>query len=153
MKCELCAFIVGHAVDCPAGIFDKLTAPTFGGAKIVVDSTPSGAPDWIRERLMNTPKVGDIATDARGYREQWDGKHWRKLDTLASPVLVTPRCHNREPFEGTWFENRCATWDGVGIGPNGERYPVAHNFNCVGCRWLPEEHKNEAAEIAANASR
>lgn len=102
---------------------------------------------------MSPLKVGATATDARGYRQMWDGQHWRKMDTLGSPVLVTPLCHNRQPFEGTWFEDRCATWDGVGIGPNGERYPVAHNFSCVGCRWLPEEHKNEAAEIAAASTR
>lgn len=37
-----------------------------------------------------------------------------------------------------WFVDRCATWDGTGIGPNNERYPEAHGWNCAGCRWLPE---------------
>lgn len=37
-----------------------------------------------------------------------------------------------------WYVDRCATWDGRGIGPNGEPYPVAHGWNCTGCRWLPE---------------
>lgn len=47
-----------------------------------------------------------------------------------------------------WFVDRCATWDGVGIGKNGERYPVAHGFNCLGCRWLPKEYENEARHLA-----
>lgn len=47
----------------------------------------------------------------------------------AKPVL---RWHPR------WFEDRCVTWLGTGIGPNGEPYPVAHGWNCTGCRWLPE---------------
>ena len=76
---------------------------------------------------------------------------------------MTPRCYNRSPVDAgrteyginrqtgevtsvylsnDWFVDRCATWDGVGIGPNNERYPVAHGFNCTGCRWLPEEYKN-----------
>lgn len=98
-------------------------------------------------------KDGDIHTTMEGDRFVYRDGRWHKMDTLGSPVPVRPRCYNRRPFEGTWFEDRCATWDGVGIGPNGERYPVAHNFNCVGCRWLPEEHKNEAAEIAAASTR
>jgi hypothetical protein len=71
---------------------------------------------------------------------------------------VIPRCYNRPPYaegrwHGTgrfvsgkpvlrwhprWFVDRCATHDGVGIGPNGENYPAAHNWNCTGCRWHPE---------------
>lgn len=74
--------------------------------------------------------------------------------------MTRPACFNRPPFAGTserygldsqtgevirvtlprWFEDRCATWDGVGIGPNGERYPQAHGWDCSGCRWLPEEY-------------
>jgi len=70
----------------------------------------------------------------------------------------TPPCHNRPAFaEGRWhasgvdprtgkprfrwhprwFEQRCATHDGVGIGPNGENYPAAHGWDCTGCRWRP----------------
>lgn len=73
---------------------------------------------------------------------------------------MTPPCHNRpayvrgyyrhglnpnngEPIRvwvsSEWFKDRCAVWDGVGIGPNGERYPQAHGWDCSGCRWLPEE--------------
>ena len=48
------------------------------------------------------------------------------------PVKPVLRWHPR------WFADRCATWDGRGIGPNGEPYPVAHGWDCCGCRWLPE---------------
>lgn len=44
-----------------------------------------------------------------------------------------------------WFNDRCATWDGVGIGqptveyPSGTPYPVAHGWDgwCKSCRWYP----------------
>lgn len=35
------------------------------------------------------------------------------------------------------FVDRCATWDGIGIGPNMERYPEAHGWVCAGCVWRP----------------
>lgn len=35
------------------------------------------------------------------------------------------------------FEDRCASYDGRGIGPNGESYAVANGYDCTGCRWLP----------------
>lgn len=75
---------------------------------------------------------------------------------------MTPACHNRMPvapgrmehgydratgqavavwLSNAWFTDRCATWDGVGIGPNGERYPQAHGWDCAGGRWLPEAFK------------
>jgi hypothetical protein len=76
---------------------------------------------------------------------------------------MKPNCHNRAPrprfmtvncgiVDGMQttggvhvaFADRCATWDGRGIGPNGEPYPVAHKFDCRGCRWLPEEHRATA---------
>lgn len=38
-----------------------------------------------------------------------------------------------------WYVDRCATWDGRGIGRNGEPYPAAHGWRCDGCRWLPAE--------------
>ena len=82
-------------------------------------------------------------------------------------AAVKPRCHNRGPARDgnwyrnghcprtlkvklrwypRWFEDRCATWDGVGIGqpteryPSGTPYPVAHGWAewCKTCRWLPE---------------
>ena len=81
---------------------------------------------------------------------------------------MTPRCYNRQPFAAgrtehgisrdtgarvetyltnDWFVDRCATWDGVGIGqptaeyPNGTPYPMAHGWvdACRSCRWLPKE--------------
>lgn len=61
---------------------------------------------------------------------------------------MTPPCYNRPPRAAHYFTesgqvipsvfvDRCATWDGRGIGPNGEPYPVAHGWNCAGCKWLP----------------
>lgn len=77
---------------------------------------------------------------------------------------IRPRCYNRgTAADGWWFRNgycprtlkprlrwyprwyedRCATWDGVGIGqpteeyPSGTPYPIAHGWDCTGCRWLP----------------
>lgn len=74
---------------------------------------------------------------------------------------MRPNCHNRPPFaEGRWhltgsrrngkpvarwyprwFVDRCATWDGTGIGrtPETTHYPQAHGWDCSGCRWLPKE--------------
>ena len=40
-----------------------------------------------------------------------------------------------------WFEDRCATHDGRGIGPAGENYPDAHGWDCAGCRWEPMERQ------------
>jgi hypothetical protein len=72
---------------------------------------------------------------------------------------VRPRCYDRPPVDGRWFQagsrggkivlrwrprwfvDRCATHDGRGIGPNNENYPTAHNWNCAGCRWNPTENK------------
>lgn len=48
----------------------------------------------------------------------------------------------------TAFEDRCATWDGRGIGPNGEPYPQAHGWDCSGCRWLPQEQRAQQQEAA-----
>jgi hypothetical protein len=73
-----------------------------------------------------------------------------------------PKCWNRPPREwgrvrvwwdadgnlrevglpNGWFVDGCATWAGRGIGPNGEPYPVAHGWDCEGCRWLPTESGN-----------
>lgn len=42
-----------------------------------------------------------------------------------------------------WYEDRCATWLGTGIGqptveyPTGMPYPLAHGWDCSGCRWKP----------------
>lgn len=71
---------------------------------------------------------------------------------------MTPACYNRPPLsKGHWrhgfdsdgrtlavfvrnkFEDRCATWDGLGIGktPETARYPQAHGWDCRGCRLMP----------------
>lgn len=71
---------------------------------------------------------------------------------------MKPPCYNRPPFdEGRWhdtgrrtddgkpiyrwhwrwFADRCATWDGVQIGQDGERYPDANGWDCTGCRLDP----------------
>ncbi|HKY46185.1 MAG TPA: hypothetical protein VJM50_24045 [Pyrinomonadaceae bacterium] len=76
--------------------------------------------------------------------------------------MTRPPCHDRPPrADGMWVRNglrrsdlkpivrwvpawstdRCATWDGEGIGPKGEPYPVAHGWDCAGCRWDPREPK------------
>ena len=78
-----------------------------------------------------------------------------------------PPCHNRGPASDgrwyrnghcprtlkvklrwypRWFEDPCATWDGVGIGqptpeyPSGTPYPIAMGWIewCKTCRWMPE---------------
>lgn len=70
---------------------------------------------------------------------------------------MRPHCYDRPPRAATYLANdgvsedgrqlrreipvvfvdRCATWDGVGIGRQGEAYPAAHGWDCRGCRWLP----------------
>ena len=80
---------------------------------------------------------------------------------LSPTELVRPPCYNRPPQPKTYLANdglsddgrqlrreipvvfvdRCATWDGRGIGQNGEPYPVAHGWDCAGCSWLPEKHR------------
>jgi hypothetical protein len=88
--------------------------------------------------------------------------------------MIRPPCHTRAPrpramevnagrsedgrqltmFVPVPFEDRCATWDGEGIGPNGERYPISKGSNCTGCPWLPEWAKAEmAALVEANGYR
>ena len=84
---------------------------------------------------------------------------------MIGALPVRPRCYNRPPADpvrirhgisestgepvvveirGDWFTDRCATWDGVGIGqptaeyPAGTPYPLAHGWDCRGCRWLPD---------------
>lgn len=84
---------------------------------------------------------------------------------MGEPAESRPRCYNRGAaadgwwfrngycprtlkvklrWYPRWFEDRCATWDGVGIGqpteayPHGTPYPLAHGWKCEGCRWRPE---------------
>lgn len=86
---------------------------------------------------------------------------------VAAPARsVRPACHGRpdfrasraihgiDPAAGTasvtvvrddWSTPGCVTWRGVGIGqptadfPTGTPYPLAHGFDCRGCRHLPAE--------------
>src|SRR5690606_17598930 len=50
-----------------------------------------------------------------------------------------------------WFQDRCATWEGEGIGqpapgyPNGTPYPMANGFDCAGCRLEPDRARRERA--------
>lgn len=53
-------------------------------------------------------------------------------------VGLSPQGHQRRAFIPIVFVDRCATWDGRGVGPNGEPYPLAHGWDCAGCKWLPE---------------
>ena len=56
--------------------------------------------------------------------------------TTGKPIAVTVR--------DDWSSPECATWKGVGVGqptaeyPTGVPYPIAKNWSCAGCRWLPE---------------
>lgn len=80
-----------------------------------------------------------------------------------------PRCFNRDPLPTqtrrfgldsqtgevieavllAWSEDRCVTWDGVGIGQptpeyqSGTPYPIAHGWAkwCRQCKWMPEDKK------------
>ncbi len=81
---------------------------------------------------------------------------------------MKPPCYNRPPFaEGRWhytgewrrgkpvmrwhprwFADRCATHDGVGIGPNNEGYPAAHGWDCSGCRLDPRSLTSNLAMFA-----
>ncbi|HEY1035561.1 MAG TPA: hypothetical protein VGE09_11330 [Pseudoxanthomonas sp.] len=86
---------------------------------------------------------------------------------------MRPPCYNRQPRAAgrwhqvgrrpdgrpvlrwfpRWYVDRCATWDGVGIGKDGQRYPVAHKFDCRGCSWLPDEHRSMAGLIGVTELR
>ena len=88
-----------------------------------------------------------------------------------------PRCFNRPPREpgrtlhgidrstgepviahlsNAWTEDKCATWQGVGIGqptddyPTGTPYPIAHGWApwCQQCRWMPANVRSEGAGSA-----
>lgn len=77
-----------------------------------------------------------------------------------------PRCFNRDPLptetrrfgldsqtgrvievvlSNEWFEDRCNSWRGTGIGPTPEttHYPQAHGWEswCRQCKWMPEDMK------------
>lgn len=83
--------------------------------------------------------------------------------------MTLPACWNRPPYArrrirtaassesvvltNDWFTDRCATWDGTGIGPAGEPYPVAHGFahHCRTCCWLPAAALDAAAAAAQHS--
>lgn len=80
---------------------------------------PAAAGTWYR--TGRTVRTGSRAHP--GAPVVWDGPE--------KPVLRWfPR----------WFVDRCATWDGTGIGatPDTARYPQAHGWDCTGCRWRPD---------------
>lgn len=89
-------------------------------------------------------------------------------------LTTPPRCFNRPPrdagrtlygisrdtgelssvyLSNDWSEDRCATWDGVGIGqptdeyPTGTPYPIANGWApwCKQCRWMPASASSEGA--------
>ena len=47
----------------------------------------------------------------------------------------------------TWFEDRCATHDGRGIGQDGENYAEANGWLpwCARCRWNPARDTEPAS--------
>lgn len=71
----------------------------------------------------------------------WKRMQWDICSPDASGVLTWKPVYR---YRWPWFATRCATWQGVGIGqptdayPTGTPYPIAHGFDCTGCRWLPE---------------
>ena len=73
---------------------------------------------------------------------------WRPMPYRAFRVMATPNGDAvQKPvmrYRWPWFTDRCATWDGVGIGQptpeyqTGTPYPIAHGWDCSGCRRKPE---------------
>ena len=88
------------------------------------------------------------------------------VNLLLDNDAPAPRCYNRPPaadgrwvqngycpstlkvrlrWSPRWYEDRCATWLGTGIGqptpeyPSGTPYPIAHGWVawCRSCRWRP----------------
>lgn len=84
-------------------------------------------PCYNREPFTD-PNAGWINTGRK--RKGWLGGVWRG----SRPVYR---------YRWPWFTDRCATHDGVGIGqptaeyPSGTPYPMAHGWNCEGCKWKP----------------
>lgn len=95
------------------------------------------------------------------------------METRQAEGGARPPCYNRAPApEGRWygvgrrpsgklilrwfrspFADRCATWDGDGIGKYGEPYPLAHGFagHCLTCRWRPTQRVAEALVALSGA--
>ena len=80
------------------------------------------------------PNAGWRPTERFAFRAHWQSAG----DAVQKPIYR---------YRWPWFEPRCATWDGVGIGqptpeyPTGTPYPMAHGWvdACRSCRWLPKE--------------
>ena len=49
----------------------------------------------------------------------------------------------RVEIRNDWAKPGCATWEGTGIGPNGERYPEAMGWRpwCLECRHMRDEYR------------
>ena len=71
------------------------------------------------------PNAGWVNTGNRQFSATYSGEGIARM----KPVY-----RYRHP----WFTDKCATWQGRSIGPDGARYPEAHGWDCRGCRWLPE---------------
>jgi len=104
-------------------------------------------PAWIRWKLDDESWA------------QWRDENPEAVAAMRADPRVVPPCHNRpaavDPRAGwfetgrtadgrpvlryrhPWFEFRCTVWEGSGIGPNGESYPIAHHYECRGCPDLP----------------
>ena len=75
-------------------------------------------------------------------RAGWKLMPYRAFRAMAMPggdAVQKPVMRYRWP----WFVDRCATWDGTGIGQptpeyqTGTPYPIANGWDCSGCRLLP----------------
>lgn len=93
---------------------------------------PVGAP--VRPRCWNRGAFADPRAGWHPTGKMAVGSH-RRFGAAPKYVLR---------YRWPWFENKCATWEGLGIGqpteqyPTGTPYPIAHNFDCEGCRWKPQ---------------
>lgn len=97
----------------------------------------------MKLRCHNRPAYAPGRWHATGRKVQNGTREHQGAPVVWGPVKPVLRFYPR------WFEDRCATWSGVGIGrptekyPNGVPYPMAHGYDCRGCRWLPDEHKED----------
>ena len=87
----------------------------------------------IRPRCYNR---GPFVDPRAGWYET-DRIHLKR--TSRTTVVARPVYRYRWP----WFDDHCATWKGTGIGqptpeyPTGTPYPIAHGWDCTGCRLKP----------------
>lgn len=86
-----------------------------------------------------------LADDMHGTRP----KCWNRAPAAAGRWVRNGYCPTtlrvRLRWSPRWFDDVCRTWDGVGIGaptaayPTGTPYPIAHRWDCSGCRLLPKD--------------